>query len=136
MTTRQQLYAAGLPFGDGATRAKPGGRIYGMGGGGGGSSTTTQSIPGELKPLATAYANKAIDLGNQDFQAYGGQRNEGLNDTQNLGIGMTQNRALGGDATVNAGAGSLQRQLNSGPTGATANPYANQGNPYLDSMVN
>ena len=137
MTSRQQLYAAGLPLGDSATSAKPGGRIYGGGGGNsGGSSTTTQSIPGELKPLATAYANKAINLGNQGFQRYYGQRNEGLNTTQNLGIGMTQDRALNGDATVNAGAGNLQRQLNSGPMGATANPYANQGNPYLDSMVN
>lgn len=37
--SRHQLYAMGMPFGDGATRMKPGGRgrIYGFGGGGGGS---------------------------------------------------------------------------------------------------
>lgn len=37
--SRHQLYAMGMPFGDGATRVKPGGRgrIYGFGGGGGGS---------------------------------------------------------------------------------------------------
>ena len=36
--SRHQLYAMGMPFGDGATRVKPGGRgrIYGFGGGGGG----------------------------------------------------------------------------------------------------
>ena len=134
--SRRQLYEAGEPLGDGATRSKPFGRIYGGGGsGGGGSSTTTQSIPDELKPLASAYTDKAINLSNQGFQAYGGERNAGLNTTQNLGIGMTQERALNGDPTVNAGSNFLQRSLQSGPQGATVNPYAQQGNPYLDAQV-
>ena len=142
-TSRQELYAAGLPFGDSATRTKPGGRIYGGGGGGnnssgggGSTSVTSQSLPAELKPLATAYADKAMALGNTGFTPYYGQRNANLNLTQNLGLGMTQDRALNGDPTLNAGAGSLQRQLSSSPTGATNNPYAQQGNPYLDAMVN
>ena len=146
--SRQQLYAAGEPFGDSATRLKPGGRVYGGGGSGssGGTSTTTQSIPDELKPLASAYTNKAINLGNTGFQPYYGQRNADLNNTQQLGIGMTQNRALNGDASVNSGANFLQRSLNGGPRGATQNPYgnvsaqdnpyANQNNPYLDAAVN
>jgi len=32
--SRRQLEAFGEPFGEGATRVKPGGRIYGTGGGG------------------------------------------------------------------------------------------------------
>lgn len=135
MTSRRELYAAGEPFGDSATRTKPGGRIYGGGSGGGGSSTTTQSIPDELKPLATAYTNKAMNLGNQGFNPYYGQRYADLNTTQNLGIGMIQDRALNGDATQNAGASFLQNQLQSGPRGATVNPYAQQNNPYLDAAV-
>lgn len=106
------------------------------GGGGGGSSTTTTSIPDELKPLASAYTNKAINLSNQGFTPYGGQRFADLNTTQNLGIGMVQDRALNGDPTMNAGAGFLQGALQSGPQGATVNPYAQQGNPYLDAAVN
>ena len=39
--SRQQLYAAGLPFGSGATRCKPGGRVYG----GGGGSSSNDSNP-------------------------------------------------------------------------------------------
>lgn len=126
------------------------------GGGGGGTSTTTQSIPDELKPLASAYTNKAIGVSNQDYNPYGGQRNADLNTTQNLGIGMVQNRALNGDPTINAGSNFLQRSLNSGPQGATqnyvggvtsqnnpyagsiksgSNPYAGP-NPYLDQQVN
>jgi len=54
--SRRQLEAFGEPFGDGATRVKPGGRIYGMGGGGdggGGPTTTTvnqSNIPDWLRP--------------------------------------------------------------------------------------
>jgi hypothetical protein len=55
--SRRQLEALGEPFGEGATRVKPGGvgRIYGTGGGGegGGPSTTTvnqSNIPEWLRP--------------------------------------------------------------------------------------
>lgn len=124
--SRHQLYALGEPFGDSATRTKPGGgRVYGGGGSGGGSSTTTQSIPDELKPLASAYTNKAIGLSNQQYNPYMGQRNADLNTTQNLGIGMVQDRALNGDPTMRAADQTLRQTLQGGQT-----------NPYLDSMVN
>ena len=53
--SRRQLEAFGEPFGEGATRVKPGGRIYGTGGGGESSGpTTTQvnqsNIPDWLRP--------------------------------------------------------------------------------------
>ena len=52
--SRRQLEAFGEPFGEGATRVKPGGRIYGTGGGGGGGPTTTtvnqSNIPEYLRP--------------------------------------------------------------------------------------
>ena len=92
--------------------------------GGGGDSKTVQEIPGELKPLANAYTNKAISLSNQPFQAYGGQRFADLNQTQNLGIGMIQERALGGSQTMNNAEHSLNQMMNG------------QQNPYLDAMVN
>ena len=93
-------------------------------GGGGGTSTTTQEIPDELKPLATAYTNKAIGLSNQGFTPYGGERFADLNTTQNLGIGMVQNRALGGSQTMNNAEGALNQTMQGG------------SNPYLDAMVN
>lgn len=94
------------------------------GNGGGGSSTTVQSIPSELKPLATAYTDKAINLGNQPYQAYGGQRFADMNTTQHLGAGMIQDRALNGSATMGNAEGNLNQIM------------GGQGNPYLDSMVN
>jgi hypothetical protein len=54
--SRRQLEAFGEPFGESATRVKPGGRIYGAGGGdggGGGPTTTTvnqSNIPDWLRP--------------------------------------------------------------------------------------
>lgn len=93
-------------------------------GGGGGESTTVQNIPDELKPLASAYSNKAINLSNQGFTPYGAQRYADLNPTQQLGIGMVQDRALNGSQTMDNAEGALNQTI------------AGQSNPYLDSMVN
>lgn len=87
------------------------------------SSTSTPTIPDELKPLANLYTQQATQYAQTPFQSYTGQRFADLNPTQNAGIGMVQQRALGGDQTINAGTDYLQNQLTSGPTGATANPY-------------
>lgn len=92
--------------------------------GGGGDTKTVQEVPTELKPLASAYANKAIALGNQQYQPYQGQRFADLNTTQNLGIGMIQDRALNGSQTMNNAEGALNQTI------------SGQQNPYLDSMVN
>ena len=101
-------------------------RLNGGGGsGGGGTSTTTQSIPDELKPLASAYTSKAINLSNQGFQPYTQQRYENLNPTQYLGLGTTVDRALGGSQTINNAEGALNQTIAGGNT-----------NPYLDAMVN
>lgn len=123
MTSRKQLYAAGEPLGDSATRLKPFGRIYG-GGGGGGESRTVQNIPDELKPLATKYAQDAIALSNRGFTPYGGERFADLNQTQEQGLQAIQNRALGGSQTVNMAEQQLQNNIQGGQT-----------NPYLDAMV-
>jgi hypothetical protein len=93
-------------------------------GGGGGTSTTVQSIPDELKPLASAYTNKAVNLGNQGYQPYGGQRYADLNSTQQLGIGMVQDRALNGSQTMSNAEDALNQTIQGGI------------NPYLDAMVN
>lgn len=97
-------------------------RMY-KGGGGGGSSTTTQEIPAELKPLATAYTSKAIDLGNQTYNPYQGQRYADLNTTQNAGLQMATNRALSGSPTFNNAESNLNQMMQGGT------------NPYLDAMV-
>mgnify|MGYP001566626348 FL=1 len=94
----------------------------GGGGGGGGTSTTTQEIPAELKPLASAYTTKAINLSDQPYNPFQSQRYTDLNPTQTQGIGMVQNRALNGSQT-NANAETALNQFVQG--GAT--------NPYLDA---
>lgn len=125
--SRKQLYAAGEPFGDCATVKRIDGRlICGSGGGGssGGTSTTTQSIPDELKPLASAYTNKAINLSNTGYTPYGQQRYADLNSTQNAGIDAITQRATNGDPTMDQATQTLQTTLAGGQT-----------NPYLDGMV-
>ena len=121
--SRRDLYAAGEPFGAGCTRMDGGRRIYG-GGGGGSTSTSTPVIAEELKPLANLYTQQATQLANTPWQAYGGQRYADLNGTQNVGIGMIQDRALNGSATMGNAESNLNQFIQGGNT-----------NPYLDSMV-
>lgn len=94
------------------------------GGGDSGTSTTQPSIPNELKPLANLYTQQATQIAKTPFQGYDGQRYADLNTTQNLGIGMVQDRALSGSQTMNNAEGALNQFINGGNT-----------NPYLDSMV-
>ena len=113
-------------------------------GGGGQSSSTTQSIPNELKPLAAAYSDKAMQLSNTPYQSYGGQQVADMNWAQNAGAGAVYNRAFGGDSLFNSAKGTMQGALDSGQA-ATANPagYANNGgtnqyagsNPYLQQNI-
>lgn len=99
-------------------------RTYGGGGGGGQTSTTTAAIAPELKPLAELYTNQATQIANTPYQAYTGQRYADLNPTQNLGLNMVEQRALGGSQTMNNAEGSLNQFIQGGNT-----------NPYLDAMV-
>lgn len=120
--SRRELYAAGEPLGDSATRIEAGRRI--MGGGGGGSSTSTPTIPDELKPLANLYVKQATNIANTPFQSYQGQRYADLNQNQNAGINMIANRAMNGSQTMNNAEGALNQFIQGGNT-----------NPYLDQMV-
>lgn len=121
--SRRQLYSLGEPLGDSVTRMEHGRVVCGGGGGGDGESKTIQSIPDELKPLASAYTNKAINLGNQGYEPYGGQRYADLNTTQQLGIGTIQDRALNGSSTMRNAEQALNQTIQGG------------ANPYLDAMV-
>lgn len=124
--SKKQLYAMGEPLGDSVTRKQAGRIVYGGGGsGGGGTTTTTQEIPAELKGLATAYSDKAMNLGQQEYNPYQGQRYADLNAVQNTGLGMTVDRALQGSQTVNNAEGQLNNMIAGGAT-----------NPYLDAMYN
>lgn len=121
--SRRDLYAAGEPFGAGCTRMDGGRRIYG-GGGGGSTSTSTPVIAEEFKPLANLYTQQATQLANTPWQAYGGQRYADLNNTQQAGIGMIQDRAMNGSATMGNAESNLNKFIQGGNT-----------NPYLDQMV-
>lgn len=136
MISRKQLYALGEPLGESCTRRVAGRTLYGSGGGGGGKSTTVQSIPEELKGLASAYANKAMGLSNQPYQTFQGQRYSGPTGAENQGLNMVANRAMNGDPTQRSGANFLQRQLSSGPGSATMNPYGGINAVYNNNQIN
>lgn len=95
------------------------------GGGGGGSSTTQTSIPAELRPLATAYTQKALDLSNQAYTPYGGQRFSGFDPMQTQALQSIQQRATAGNPLQQSAETALQQNIQGGQT-----------NPFLDAMVN
>lgn len=121
--SREKLYALGEPFGNDCTRREGGRIIYG-GGGGKQSSTTTQSIAPELKPLASAYTNKAINLSNQGFQPYNAPRYSGPTGAEQQGLNQIADRATNGSPLLDQGSASLNQMLKPG-----------QSNPYLDDTV-
>lgn len=91
--------------------------------GGGGSSSTVTEIPAELKPLATRYATEAINQFDKPYQAYGGQRYAEMNPAQTGALGMVANRAMGGDALMNAGYGNVQDTLSGKYLDPATNPF-------------
>lgn len=134
MISRRDLYAMGEPFGESCTRIEAGRRICGGGGGGGGKSTTTTEIPKELKPLASAYANKAMNLSNTPYQAYGGQQVADLNWIQNQAQNAIGNQFFYGDPTMNAARSGAADKLSSG-NAATQNPYGYINNGGTNQMT-
>lgn len=107
--------------------------------GGGSTSSTTQSIPTELKPLAKAYSDKAMDLSNQPYQGYGGQQVADLNWYQNAGTNAIASRALNGDSLMSQGKSTMQNALASGSAATSlgnlgTNQYAGS-NPYLQQNI-
>lgn len=91
---------------------------------GGGSSTTTTEIPDELKPLASAYAERAMDLADNPYKPYTDQRFADQNQLQTDAYNNLQNLANGRGGMSDASSAMLD-QIASG-----------QGNnPYLDQLV-
>jgi hypothetical protein len=93
-------------------------------GGGGQTQTTQNAVDARFDPLINYATQAASGIQSAGYTPYTGDRFEGLNATQNAGIGMIQNRALGGDPTMTQANQTLQDTLRGGNT-----------NPYLDSMV-
>jgi hypothetical protein len=120
MTSRRQLYAAEMPFGDSATRHCAGRVIYGGGGGGGGKSTTSQGLDPRLYPLVDTFTSQAQQVANTPFQAYGGQRFAGMNADQTQALDMIRQQSGSGVQ------GQAEGALGSFLQGGQENPYLTQ----------
>jgi hypothetical protein len=141
--SRRQLEAFGEPFGESATRLKPGGRIYGGGGSPAppapGPHTVTQStIPEYARPYVERMLGKTEALSQTPYQAYGGERIAGftpmqqqafqgvtnLQPAQQLGVG-TQLAGLSGLQGLNAGQQYAQQATSPGSMQAYMSPFTN-----------
>lgn len=120
MTSRRQLYAAEMPFGDSATRQCAGRVIYGGGGGGGGKSTTSQGLDPRLYPLVDTFTAQAQQVANSPWQGYTGQRFAGMNADQTGALDMIRQQAGSGVQ------GQAESALGSFLQGGQENPYLTQ----------
>lgn len=120
MTSRRQLYAAEMPFGDSATRQCAGRVIYGGGGGGGGKSTTSQGLDPRLYPLVDTFTAQAQQVANSPWQGYTGQRFAGMNADQTGALDMIRQQAGSGVQ------GQAESALGSFLQGGQENPFLTQ----------
>lgn len=104
--------------------------------GGGEGQTTTNSIDPRFSPLIDYATQAGARVNKAGFNPYQGQRFEGMNQAQNLGIGMIADRAMSGDPTMQQANSTIQGVLaNGGGVQSGANAYAGS-NPYLESAIN
>jgi len=94
-------------------------------GGGSSSQTTTQitDIPAWMKPYAQDYMQRAQDLSNKPYQAYGGQTVAGMDPRTQQGLNMQAQYGQQGTAAGNAGQQEYQNVLGGQYLGANSNPY-------------
>jgi hypothetical protein len=146
--SRKQLYAAGEPFGESATRHKVGGRIFGDGGGGAPSKSTQVS---ELPDWAKGYAKDALartgaltDINQNPYQAYDAPRIAGFNpmqqQAQQQAAGMTTAPQLSGATGMAAEAGLRALDQRYDPTQFSAGQFGQADaqqymSPYMQSVV-
>jgi len=95
---------------------------------GGGSQTSSTGVAPELKPLANEYVSRAIDVADNPFQAYTGQRFADMNPFQSqAGSYYAQN--------LNAGTNPYLDQMVTKAQGNIVDNYNNTIRPQLDTMA-
>lgn len=106
-----------------------------MGSGGGGSApanttqTVTQQLPGYVQPYAEQAMQRGVELSNNPYQAYTGQRMAAMTPEHEIALGGITNRAISGSPGMNA----TNQNLASTMRGDYLSPGSN---PWLDQTFN
>ena len=154
--SRKQLYALGEPFGESATRLKPGGRVYG--GGGSPSTPDKTTTVTDLPDWAKGYAKDTLaktsaltDISQNPYQQYGGERIAGFQPMQQqafegaanmqpsaqlgLGTGLAGAAGLGALGTNYQGGNFQGGQFDSQAAQQYMNPYTQNVVDYQKSQA-
>ena len=114
---------------------------------GGNTTTQTSQVAPEFSPLASAVAQRGMDIGNMPYNPYTGSLTAGFNPYQNAGFDMTANRATQGYGLPQQSEQALSNVLSGASTGPDRyNPYADSvtsvgtnpyagANPYLEQNI-
>lgn len=147
--SRRQLESFLEPIGEGVTRLKPGGRIYGSGSDAATTPTSTTqtnlSYPEELQPDVINMAKKAIAASNTGYIPYGGNRIAGLDPFQLTAqqsiANLTPSAQLGAATQFAGAAGMRAGDINYTPSKFTTGSFTSPGtaetymSPYYQNVV-
>ena len=87
------------------------------------TSVTTTELPEWIQPYSEQLLAKGVAASERPYEAYGGQRIANFSPAQSLGLDMTTDRALQGNAAVNSGERMLANTLGGGYLTPESNPY-------------
>jgi len=103
-----------------------------MGSSGGGSApantsqTVTQQLPGYVQPYAEQAMQRGVELSNQPYQAYTGQRMASMTPEHEIALGGITNRAISGSPGMNATNQNLAATMRGDFLSPGSNPWLDQ----------
>ena len=99
------------------------------------TTTSSSAYPEFAQPFAAGFLNRAQQVTDQPYQQYTGGRVAGMAPWQEQGLQAQAARGMQGSPLMGAANTALQGQFTSQGPGATVNPYAGTGNPYLTQQI-
>jgi hypothetical protein len=98
-------------------------------------ATTSTQYPDWASPYASGFLERAKQVTDQPYQQYVGGRVAEMAPWQQQGLQAQAARGMQGSPLMSGANQALQGQFTNPGQGATVNPYAGVGNPYLTQQI-
>ena len=92
-------------------------------------------MPAWAQPYAQGFLERAQGVADTPYQGYGGETVAGMNPWQTQALTAQAQRGMQGSPVMSQANLGLTGMMGSQPMGATANPMAAGGNPYLTQQI-
>lgn len=99
------------------------------------TTTKSSAYPEFAQPYAAGFLGRAQQVTDQPYQQYMGGRTAGMAPWQTQGLQAQATRGMQGSPLMSGANQALQGQFTGASPGATVNPMAGAGNPYLTQQI-